>query len=79
MEACTAHALDASGGSIATAFDKFVASVQKDEAFILKQQRLAKEEGTSSDNRERRQSNKEKAKADKDKKAKAEKEKSAGA
>jgi hypothetical protein len=44
LEAFTSHSLDPSGGVLAVGFDRHVASVQKDEAFILKQQRMAREE-----------------------------------
>jgi hypothetical protein len=44
LEAFTSHSLDPSGGVLAVGFDRHVASVQTDEALILEQQRIAREE-----------------------------------
>jgi hypothetical protein len=44
LESYMSHALDPSGGVLAPDFDRHVASIQKDEAMILKQGRLAREE-----------------------------------
>ena len=44
LETYISHALDSSGGIMSTAFDRYVASTQKDVSFIMKQSRLAKEE-----------------------------------
>ena len=49
LEAYMSHCLDAGGGARFGAFDRHVASVQKDEAVILKAQRTAKEESDALD------------------------------
>ena len=51
LEGYVAHALDPSGGVLAFAFDRFYAGTQKDTTFILKQNRLAREEQVSESNR----------------------------
>jgi hypothetical protein len=46
-----AHAFDESGGVVCSKFDKFFSDQQRDQAFILKQQRLWKEEADKTDKR----------------------------
>jgi hypothetical protein len=51
LDGMLAHAFDESGGVVCSKFDKFFSDQQRDQAFILKQQRLWKEEADKTDKR----------------------------
>lgn len=53
LECFMANALDASGGIVTSDFEGYVADIQRNEAQVMKQQRLAREEAEAADKRKR--------------------------
>ena len=51
LECFLANSLDPHGGLVALDFERYIAEVQKSEAQVLKQQRLAKEETEANEKR----------------------------
>lgn len=55
LECFMANALDASGGIVTSDFERYVADIQRSEAQVMKQQRLAREESEAAEKRKRGQ------------------------